>query len=57
MNYKKLFESPREIANNISEKRCSCYDDECKDVIDHFGCFVGDDNTGGVTDGYCPWLR
>lgn len=41
----------------FDNKRCSCYDSECRDVVNHFVCFMGDDYVGGVADGYCPWLR
>ena len=36
--------------------RCSCYDSECRDVVNHFICFMGDEYVGGVAYGYCPWL-
>ena len=44
--------------------RCSDYDEECKDVIDHAACFCGgitfaNDCTMYETpmaDGYCPFL-
>jgi hypothetical protein len=36
-------------------KRCSGYDDECKDVKNHMNCWLGNDGTDKA-DGYCPHL-
>ena len=55
-NYPGIRYNTEYIPWECRDKRCSCYDNECRDVVDHFECFMGDEYVGGVADGYCPWL-
>ena len=59
--------APSESLKELPEqpaRRCSDFDSECKDVIDHAACFCGGvifatDGTiytTPVADGYCPFL-
>lgn len=36
-------------------RRCSCYDSECKDVIDPAHCWTGNELIE-IADGYCPLM-
>lgn len=51
-----VVQTNRKESTLFNDNRCSCYDNECRDVVNHFICFMGDEYVGGVADGYCPWL-
>jgi len=36
--------------------RCSDFDDECKDVKNHLGCWLGN-SVIGCADGLCPFVH
>jgi len=38
----------------VFNKRCSCFDEECADVKDHWHCFSNSD--AEPVDGYCPYV-
>lgn len=54
-----------EIKESISlGGRCSNYDDDCKDVTDHFHCWRGNTSVINnktyvcdVADGWCPFIH
>ena len=37
-------------------KRCSCYDEDCEEVVDKTFCFIGATSTG-IADGFCPYIH
>ena len=37
-------------------KRCPDFDQDCKDVHNHYACWVGVDNGIPPVDGYCPYV-
>lgn len=39
---------------SLHDKRCSCFDEDCADVRDHYRCFTSVEM--GPVDGYCPYL-
>lgn len=53
------------IVSCFASNRCSDYDDECVDVTDHVGCWMGGDRItkNGIpvyterADGYCPFVQ
>ena len=64
MNIEDIETKPKE--NDVSFfKRCSDYDDECIDVTDPIGCWIGGNRVcrnGKLTymdraDGYCPYAQ
>ncbi len=44
------------ICTDKPSSKCSCYDDECIEVISPIDCWIGNEFLGGPADGYCPLM-
>lgn len=56
---KNKVEKNKVSSTNNNKCRCSSFDDDCKEVENPTGCFlgIGKINNIGIVDGYCPLIN
>jgi hypothetical protein len=42
---------------NDDSNRCPDYDEDCKEVKDHYDCYIGINCKDGTAKGYCPFIH
>lgn len=49
-------ESKPEVKEPKKVKICSSFDEDCENIENHVGCFIGNKYCG-VADGICPFIH